>query len=221
MRRRRAACALAALPLLAGCDFSFGLFVTSDDRGEPLPPPAASVSAPSDPATDGDVRDDGTVATAAAILAGSDPLALPPASESRGFLSFPLDRVPVGAWIESARVTVTVDRVDLSGPELVLSFDRVRYGDVLTSAAFDSPGLPVVGLPAGARLVPAAGPQLVAFDVVPELQGDVNDPAARFFQLRARGAGGLAWIVDGAGNRAGGLPPDRSLAPVLDVVFRP
>ena len=219
MRSRRAACALAVLPLLAGCDYSLSLFVTSDDRGEPLPPPAAS--APSDPATDGDVRDDGTVATAAAILAGSDPLALPPASESRGFLSFPLDRIPVGAWIESARVTVTVDRVGLSGPELVLSFDRVQYGDVLSSGAFDAPGVPVGSLPGGARLVPAAGPQLVAFDVVPELQGEVSDPAARFFQLRARGAGGLAWIVDGAGNRAGGLRPDLSLAPVLAVVFRP
>jgi hypothetical protein len=70
-------------------------------------------------------------------------------------------------------------------------------------------------------LFPAAGPQFVTFNVVPELQAEVNDPSVQFFQLRARGAGGLARVVDGAGNRAGGLPPDRSLAPVLSVVYRP
>ncbi len=220
MTKARAARALALLPLLAGCDFSFSLSVTSDDW-EPFPPPAESVSVASDPATDGDVRDDGAVATAAAILAGFDPAAPSPSPEYRGFLSFPLDRIPAGAWIESATVTVAVDRVDLAAPELLLFFDRVRYGDVLTAAAFAAPGTPVAGLPAGARLRPAAGPQLVAFDVAPELQGDVDDPAARFFQLRARGAGGLAWLVDGAGNRAGGRAPDRALAPVLAVVFRP
>ncbi len=220
MRRGCAAWVLALLPLLSGCDFSFSLFVTSDDWEE-FPPPAVSESVASDPATDGDVRDDGAVATAGAILAGSDPSAPSPAPEYRGFVSFPLDRIPVGAWIESATVTVAVDRVDLSGAALVLSFDRVSYGDVLTSAAFDAPGTPVGGLPGGARLLPAAGPQFVAFDVVPELQGEVDDPSARFFQLRARAAGGLAWIVDGAGNRAGGLLPDRTLVPVLAVAFRP
>lgn len=215
--RRCAAWAVAVLPLLPGCDYSFSLSVTSGDF---TPAPGSAVIA-SDPATDGDVRDDGAVATASAILAGFDPLAPLPVPERRGFLSFPLDRIPVGAWVESATVSVTVDRVDLSGPALALAFDHVRYGDVLTAAAFDAPGLPVRGLPAGASLGPSAVPQLIAFDVVSELQGDVNDPAARFFQLRVRGAGGLATIVDGAGNRAGGLPPDRSLAPVLSVVFRP
>lgn len=218
MRRRCAAWALAVLPLLSGCDFSFSLSIVSDDFD--FPPPAAATVA-SDPATDGDVRDDGAVETAAVILAGSDPLAPPPAPEYRGFLSFSLAGIPVGAWIESAAVTVTVDRVDLSGPGLVLSFDRVRYGDVLSPSAFGAPGSPVGSLPAGVRLFPAGGPQFVSFDVVPELQAEVNDPAARFFQLRARGAGGLARIVDGAGNRAGGLPPDRALVPVLSIVFRP
>ncbi len=216
----RALRALALLPLLAGCDFSFSLFVTSDDW-EPYPPPPEAVSVASDPATDGDVRDDGAVATASAILAGFDPAAPPPVPEYRGFFSFPLDRIPVGAWIESATVTVAVDRIDLSGLELRLFFDHVRYGDVLTAAAFDAPGTSVAGLPGGAHLRPATGPQFVAFDVAPELQGDVNDPAAHFFQLRARGDGGLAFLVDGAGNRAGGLPPDRALVPVLAVVFRP
>jgi len=201
---------------LNGCDFSLSLSIVSDDFDHPTS--AAAIA--SDPATDGDVREDGAVETAAAILAGVEPLALPPAPEYRGFLSFPLGAIPVGAWIESATVTVTVDRVDLSGPGLVLSFDRVRYGDVLASPAFDTPGSPVGSLPSGVRLFPAASPQFVAFDVVPELQGEVNDPAALFLQLRVRGAGGLAQLVDGAGNRAGGLPPDRSLAPVLSIVYR-
>ncbi len=219
MRRRCAAWAVAVLPLLPGCDYSFSLSFTSGDFTT-VPAPRSEAIA-SDPATDGDVRDDGAVATATAILAGFDPLSPPPVPEYRGFLSFPLDRIPVGAWIESATVSVTVDRVDLAAPALVLSFDHVRYGDALAAAAFDAPGTPVGGLPAGARLVPSAAPQTVAFDVASELQGDVNDSAARFFQLRARGAGGLATIVDGAGNRAGRLPPDRSLVPVLSVVFRP
>ena len=218
MRRRCAAWALAVLPLLSGCDFSFSLSIVSDDFDFP-PPLAATVA--SDPATDGDVREDGAVETAAVILAGTDPLAPPPAPEYRGFLSFSLAGIPVGAWIESAALTVTVDRVDLSGPGLVLSFDRVRYGDVLSSSAFGAPGLPVGSVPAGVRLFPAVSPQFVTFDVVPELQAEVDDPAARFFQLRARGAGGLAHLVDGAGNRAGGLPPDRSLVPVLSIVYRP
>ncbi len=220
MRRRCAAWVLALLPLAAGCDFSFSLFVTSDDW-EPLPPPPpVSASIAGDPATDGDVRDDGVVATAGAILAGTDPLVGPSSPEYRGFLSFSLESIPVGAWIDSATVTVAVDRVELSGSALILSFDRVRYGDVLTAAAFDAPGSPVGSLPGGARLLPAAGPQIVAFDVVPELQGEVDDPSAHFFQLRARGAGGLATIVDGAGSRAGVLPPDRSLVPQLSIVYR-
>ncbi len=218
MLRRCATWALAVLPLLSGCDFSFSLSIVSDNFD--VPPPAAAIVA-SDPATDGDVREDGAVETAAVILAGVDPLAPPPAPEYRGFLSFSLAGIPIGAWVESATVTVAVDRIDLSGPGLVLSFDRVRYGDVLSSSAFGAPGSPVGSLPAGVRLLPAAGPQFVTFDAVPELQNEVNDPAARFFQLRARASGGLARIVDGAGNRDGGLPPDRSLVPVLSVRYRP
>ncbi len=220
MRSRCAAWAVAVLPvltLLPGCDWGFSLSITSGDFGSS----SESRAIASDPATDGDVRDDGAVATASAILAGFDPLAPPPVPEYRGFLSFPLDQIPVGAWVESATVTVTIDRVDLSAPALALSFDHVRYGDVLSAAAFDAPGSPVRGVSGGASLTPSAAPQPVAFDVASELQGDVNDPSARFFQLRVRGAGGLATIVDGAGNRAGGLPPDRALAPVLSVVFRP
>ncbi len=216
VRRRCAAWALAVLPLLPGCDFSLSLSIVSDG----FEPPPVSAVVTSDAATDGDVRDDGAVARDRVILAGVDPLAPLPAPESRGFLSFSLDAIPVGAWIESATVTVAVDRVDLSAPELVLSFERVRYGDVLTAAAFDAAGSPVASLHGGVRLVPAATPQFVAIDVVPELQGEVNDPSAIFFQLRARGAGGLAAIVDGAGNRAGGSPPDSSLAPRLSVVYR-
>ena len=216
MRSRCAKLALAVLPLLCGCDFSVSLSFVSGDFDFP----AESAVIASDPATDGDVRADGAVETADVILAGADPLA-PPAPEYRGFLSFPLAGIPVGAWIESATVTATVDRVDLSGPGLVLSFDRVRYGDALSAAAFDAPGTRVGSLPAGVTLFPAAGPQFVTVGVVPELQAEVNDPSARFFQLRARAAGGLASIVDGAGNRAGGLPPDRTLAPVLSVTWRP
>lgn len=216
MGRRCAACALAILPLLSGCDFSFSFTFFSGDFG----PSAVPVTLTGDAATDGDVRADGAVATAGAIRAGVDPLALPPVPEYRGFVSFPIGGIPPGAWVESATVRVAVDRVDLSGAGLVLAFDHVRYGSVLTSAAFDAPGSRVGGLPSGVTLFPAANPQFISFDVAPELQVDVND-SLRFFQLRVRGTGGLARIVDGAGNRAGGFPADPALAPVLNVVYRP
>lgn len=38
--------------------------------------------------------------------------------------------------------------------------------------------------------------------------------------LRVLCSGGLALLVDGAGGRPGGGPPDLSLAPVLTVRFR-
>src|SRR4030067_206846 len=52
------------------------------------------------------------------------------------------------------------------------------------------------------------------------LEPDVNAPSLRFFQLRLTGTGGVAQIVDGGGNRAGGTPRDRTLAPGLCVRFR-
>jgi hypothetical protein len=62
--------------------------------------------------------------------------------------------------------------------------------------------------------------QRVTVSVIPELQSDANDPFLRFFQLRVVGTGGLAQIVDGEGNRAGGAPPIRTLIPVLSVRYR-
>jgi hypothetical protein len=117
---------------------------------------------------------------------------------------------------------LSVDRVDLlpGSNDLLLDFDRVRYGAALSSSAFDTPGAPVRSVSAGVRLFPSASPQPVSFDVVPELQSEVDDPSVRWFQLRIFGTGGLAQIADGSGNRAGGLPPDPGLAPMLSVRFR-
>jgi hypothetical protein len=215
---RPVAAVLLILLLCPGCDFSFSLSVAS---GDGLPPVSADVG--SDPATDGDVRQDGLVTTAAVIDCGFDPADPPPRPEHRGFLSFPLDRIPPGAFIESATVTFSVDRVDLSAgsPDLVLFLDHVHYGETLSFAAFSAPGTLVGSLPSGVRLVPSAGAQWVAASVVPELQIDVADPFLRFFQLRATCIGGLAQIVDGEGNRAGRAPSDRSLVPELSVRFRP
>jgi len=212
-----AAAALWILLLCPGCDFSFSLSVVG---GDGLPPVSADVG--SDPATDGDVRQDGVVTTAAVIDCGFDPFVPPPRPEHRGFLSFPLDGIPPGAFIESATVTFSVDRVHLltGSPDMVLFLDHVQYGETLSFAAFSATGTPVGSLLSGVRLVPSEGVQGVTASVVPELQSDANDPFLRFFQLRVVGTGGLAQIVDGEGNRSGGAPPTSSLIPVLSVRYR-
>jgi hypothetical protein len=212
------AAALWILLLCPGCDFSFSLSYVS---GDGLSPVSADVG--SDPATDGDVRQDGVVTTASVIECGFDPVVPPPRPEHRGFLSFPLDGIPPGAFIESATVTFSVDRVHLltGSTDMVLFLDHVQYGETLSFAAFSAPGNPVSSLLSGVRLVASDEAQRITTSVVPELQSDANDPLLRFFQLRVVGTGGLAQIVDGAGKRAGGMLPDRSLAPELSVRFRP
>lgn len=212
-----AAAALLVLLLGSGCDFSFSLSVVSDDGL-----PSASADVISDPATDGFVRQDGAVVTTSAILCGLDVAAAPPFPENRGFLSFPLGGIPSGAFIESATLTFHVDRVDLlpGSADLVLTLDHVRYGDALSFSAFSVAATPVRGFFSGVRLVSSPGARRVVGDVVPELQADVDDPFLRFFQVRVIGTGGLAQIVDGGGNRAGGGPRDRTLAPVLSVRYR-
>jgi len=211
-----AALVVIILPLIAGCGGSFSLFLEFGSL------PETDVAVTGDSRTDGHVRQDGLVSTAGAILAGFDPAAPPPRPEYRGFLSFPLNAIPVGAAIESAVVTFYVDRIDLlpGSSDLFLDFDHVRYGSALAFSAFGAPGSPVQSVLSGVRLFPSAGPQAVSFGVAPELQPDVDDPSVRFFQLRIFGTGGLAWIVDGAGSRAGVAPPDRGLAPVLSVRYR-
>jgi hypothetical protein len=208
---------MAILPLIAGCGGSFSLFLSIGGDATP-----GSVVVASDPRADGDIRQDGLVTTGAVIFSGFDPTASSPRPEYRGFLSFPIDGIPVGALVESATVTFFVDRIDpLTGNgELLLDLDHVHYGSVLAFSAFGSPGMAVGSVIAGIRLLPSASPQPVSFGVIPELQADVDNPSVRFFQLRIFGTGGLAQIVDGAGDRAGGLPPDPGLAPVLSVQFR-
>ena len=205
------------LCLGTGCDLSVSLTLSTDND-----PPPVTANVGSDPATDGDVREDGQVAAASVIFCGFDPREAPPVPEYRGFLSFSLDGIPPGAFIESAFLTFTVDRVDLpaSIPELVLDLDHVHYGGTLGFAAFSVPGTPVGSLLFGVSLTPAPETQRVTIDVAPELQADANDPSLLFFQMRVLCTGGLAQIVDGAGNRTERMLPDRSLAPMLSVRYR-
>jgi hypothetical protein len=216
MRRSLFALALVILPLIAGCGGSFSLFLSIGDETP------GSLAVASDPVTDGDVRSDGLVTAGGEIFSGFDPSVPPPAPEYRGFLSFPIDAIPVGSPVDSATVTLFVDRIDLlaGSGDVFLDFDHVRYGSTLSFSAFSAFGVPVGSVSAGVRLLPSAGPQQVSFDVVTELQMDLDNPSAAFFQLRISGTGGLAQIVDGAGNRGGGLPPDPGLFPVLDIRFR-
>ena len=213
-------CAAAMLLILClgtGCDLSVSLTLSTDSD-----PPSVTADVGSDPATDGDVREDGQVAAASVIFCGFDPREAPPVPEYRGFLSFPLDGIPAGAFIESALLTFTVDRVDLPAgiPDLVLDLDHVHYGGTLGFAAFSIPGTPVGSLFSGLSLAPAPETHRVRIDVAPELQADANDPFLLFFQVRVLCTGGLAQIVDGAGNRAEGAPRDQRLAPVLSVRYR-
>jgi hypothetical protein len=215
--RTFAAAMLLILCLGTGCDLSVSLTLSTDRD-----PPPVTADVGSDPATDGDVREDGQVVAASVVFCGFDPRAAPPLPEHRGFLSFPLDGIPTGAFVESAILTFTVDRVDLSAgiPDLVLDLDHVQYGGRLGFAAFSVPGTPVDSLLSGLSLTPAPDPQRVAIDVAPELQADADDPFLLFFQVRVLCTGGLAQIVDGAGNRAEGAPRDPGLAPVLSVRYR-
>ena len=212
-----AAAMLLVLFLGTGCDLSVSLTLSTDSDPSPV-----IVNVGSDPATDGDVREDGQVAAASVIFCGFDPQAAPPLPEHRGFLSFPLDGIPTGAFIESAILTFTVDRVDLPAviPDLVLDLDHVHYGVTLGDSAFSVPGTPVGSLLFGLSLPPAPETLTVTVDVAPELQADAGDPFLLFFQVRMLCTGGLAQIVDGAGNRAEGAPRDRRLAPVLSVRYR-
>ncbi|MGB3400055.1 MAG: hypothetical protein WBA34_07780, partial [Candidatus Deferrimicrobiaceae bacterium] len=89
-----AAAMLLVLCLGTGCDLSVSLTLSTD--GDPSP---VTADVGSDPATDGDVREDGQVADASVIFCGFDPQAEPPLPEYRGFLSFPLDGFPTGAFI--------------------------------------------------------------------------------------------------------------------------
>lgn len=205
--------ALAALPvLLSSCWYSLSISIVPGDGIDPI-----VVSLGSDPALDGDVRDDGAVATSGAILAGFNPADFAPRPEYRGFLSFDILPVPPGSLVESAAVTLTVDRLDLlaGGAEAILDFDAVDYDGRLSSSAFGSPGTPVGSTAAGVRI---PWPRIVAIDVTPEVQAAV-DLGRRRFQLRVLCAGGLAYLVDGAGSRAVGLPVDPALAPVLAVRY--
>lgn len=205
--------ALAALPvLLSGCWYSLSISIVPGDGIGP-----SVISLGSEPALDGDVRDDGAVATSGAILAGFNPADPAPRPEYRGFLSFDILPVPPASLVESATVTLTVDRLDpLAGSaEAFLDFDSVDYDGRLSSSAFGSPGTPVRSTAAGVRVI---GPRIVAIDVTPEVQAAV-DLGRRRFQLRVLCAGGLAYLVDGAGSRAVGLPVNPVLAPVLTVRY--
>ena len=206
--------ALAMLPiLLSGCWYSLSISIVSGGGIDPF-----VISSGSDPALDGDVRGDGAVVTSGAIFAGFDPADLAPRPEYRGFLSFDILSVPPGALVESATVTLTADRVDLlpGSAEAILDFDSVDYDGRLSSPAFGAPGTPVRSTAAGVRVV---GSRAVAIDVTPEVQTAADLGRSRF-QLRVLCTGGLASLVDGAGSRPGGFPPDPSLAPVLTVRFR-
>lgn len=215
--RTCAAAMLLILYLGTACDLSVSLTLSTESD-----PPPVTADVGSDPATDGDVREDGQVAAASVVFCGFDTREAPPLPEHRGFLSFPLDGIPTGAFVESAILTFTVDRVDLPAgiPDLVLDLDHVHYGGTLGFSAFSVPGTPVGSLLFGLSLAPAPETQRVTIDVAPELQADANDPFLRFFQVRVLCTGGLAQIVDGAGNRAERALPDRSLAPVLSVRYR-
>lgn len=208
-----------ALGLWTGCSGSLSIELFFGEDTSPAPSTAVVVS---DPRLDGDVREDGIVTTGAVILAGFDPAAASPRPEYRGFLSFPIDAVPVGAFVEAASVTLFADRVDLlpGMADVILDFDHVHYGTGLSFSAFGASGVPVRSVAAGMTLTPSPAPQAVSFDVTPEVQADVNSSSVHSFQLRIFGSGGLAQIVDGAGNRAAGLPPSPSLAPNLTLRFR-
>ena len=96
-------------------------------------------------------------AVSSPALGDPDSLAPPPAPEYRGFLSFSLAGIPVGAWIESAAVTVTAD-VPEALPLVNADAEQVKRAlinlvDNAIEAMADTPGTITVRF--GALSVPA------------------------------------------------------------------
>ena len=122
--------------------------------------------------------------------------------ERRGFASFPIGTIPVGALVQSADVRLFVDRivqdsrtpgVPRSGTPVSLDVYHVYYGSPLLGSDFNTPRLFVTTY---TLFEEDAGRDLPFFDYSPELQLDVDDPTHAFFELMLVARNGVVEIED-------------------------
>jgi len=184
-----------------------GLFLSGCGGGDPYsypppPPPPSSVDIQGDRSSDGyaespplsplDVQNDG--------IRAQSPLGLSP--ERRGFASFPLSPIPVGAFVQTADVRLFVDRViqdvkvpgvPLSGIPVSLDVYHVYYGSPLFGSDFSAPRVYVTTFD---LFEEDAGKDLPFFEYASILQLDVDDPTHAFFQLMLVATNGVVEIED-------------------------
>jgi hypothetical protein len=200
--------------VLAGCG--------GGSSGPPPPPqPPSSADIPGDRSSDGyaespplsplAVQNDGIRAQS---LFGLSP-------ERRGFASYPLTAIPVGAFVQTADVRLFVDRViqdvkvpgvPLSGTPVILDVYHVYYGSPLFGSDFSAPRVYVTTF---VLFEEDAGKDLPFFEYASILQLDVDDPNHAFFQLMLVATNGVVEIEDSE-NTFG-----TTFTPLLQMTFLP
>lgn len=138
---------------------------------------------------------------------------LGPSLERRGFASFPISLLPVGALVDSARVKLYVNYILQDSPGTPVSLDvyHVYYGSTLLDSDFLAPRIFVTTF----TLWDTDTGDLPAFDLSPELQLDVDDSTHGFFQLMLIARNGVVEIEDSENSLGTGFLPE------LDVTYIP
>jgi len=175
--------------LLIGCGWSDSYYYPYYP-----PPPASQADIPGDPISDGyaesppasplDVQNDGIRAQS---LLGSSP-------ERRGFASYSLREIPVGAFVQTADVRLFVDLVIQDDSSIPVSLDvyHVYYGTPLLGSDFSAPRVYVTTF----QLIDGFSGDLPFFEYAPWLQLDVDVPDHAFFQLMLVARDGVVEIED-------------------------
>jgi hypothetical protein len=133
-------------------------------------------------------------------IRAQSPLGFSP--ERRGFASYPLTSIPVGAFIETADVRLFVDLViqdnkilgvPRSGTPVSLDVYHVYYGSPLFGTDFSAPRIFVTTYN---LFEEDAGIELPFFEYASILQLDVDDSTHAFFQLMLIATNGVVEIED-------------------------
>jgi hypothetical protein len=133
-------------------------------------------------------------------IRAQSPLGLSP--ERRGFASYPLTLIPVGAFIQTADVRLFVDLViqdnkipgvPRSGTPVSIDVYHVYYGSPLFGSDFSAPRVFVTTFN---LFEEDAGNDLPFFEYASILQLDVDDPTHAFFQLMLVATNGVVEIED-------------------------
>jgi hypothetical protein len=133
-------------------------------------------------------------------IRAQSPFGLSP--ERRGFVSYPLTSIPLGAFIQTADVRLFVDLVTQdnkipgvprSGTPVSLDVYHVTYGSPLFGSDFSAPRVFVTTFN---LFEEDAGIDLPFFEYASILQLDVDDPTHAFFQLMLVATNGVVEIED-------------------------